>query len=333
MGQMTIDIGRRKFVAAFGGATVGLPLAARAQQVGKLPIIGFLGPATAAAWSQWFAAFTQRLRELGWIEGRTVTIESRWTEGRAERLAEIATELAELKVDIIVTGGPPAVLAAKHAAPATPIVFAISADAVGTGLVNSLARPGGNVTGLSVMIPNTVGKRLELLRQIVPELRRLAVMANVGFTETLLEREAVQSLAKTLGLDITTLEIRRSDDIAPAFAQLDDRAQALYVCPDPLMIINIARISALAISAKLPAIYGTRDYVEAGGLMSYGPNFRDLFSRSAELVDKILRGTKPADIPVEQPTKFNLVINLNTAKALGLTIPHNLLVLADEVIE
>ena len=204
---------------------------------------------------------------------------------------------------------------------------------MGTGLVSSLAKPGGNVTGLSVMIPNTAGKRLELLREVVPDLRRLAIMANVGFTETLLERDAIQSLAKTLDLEIITLETRRADDIEPAFAQINDRAQALYVCADPLMFINAARVNALARSARLPTMYGTRDYVEAGGLMSYGPNFRDLFSRTAELVDKILRGTKPADIPVEQPTKFDLVINLVTAKAIGIAIPGTLLARTDDVIE
>ena len=324
---------RREFIAFLGGATVAWPLAARAQKAAKLPTIGFLGPATALAWSRWFATFTQRLRELGWIEGRTVVIESRWTEGRADHSAELATELARFKVDVIVTAGLPAVIAAKQAAPATPIIFAIASDAVGTGLVSSLAKPGGNVTGLSVMIPNTAGKRLELLREVVPDLHRLAIMANVGFTETLLERDAVQSLAKAMDLEIITLEIRRVDDIEPAFAQLNDRAQALYICPDPLMFINAARINTLARSARLPTMHGTREYVEAGGLMSYGPNFRDLFSRAAELVDKILRGTKAADIPVEQPTKFELVINLKTATALGLTIPESFLVRADEVIE
>jgi putative tryptophan/tyrosine transport system substrate-binding protein len=324
---------RRDFIHAVVGSAIAWPLAARAQQAAKLPTVGFLGPATALAWRRWFATFTQRLRELGWIEGRTIVIESRWTEGRTDRSAELASELARLKVNIIVTAGHAAVTAAKQAAPATPIIFAIAADAVGTGLVSSLAKPGGNVTGLSVMIPNTAGKRVELLREVIPGLHRLAIMANVGFTETLLERDAVQSLAKILGLEIITLEIRQADDIEPAFAQINDRAQALYVCPDPLVFINAVRVNTLARSARLPTMYGTRDYVEAGGLMSYGPNFRDLFSRTAELVDKILRGTKPADIPVEQPTRFDLVINLVTAKALGITIPETLLARADEVIE
>ena len=319
--------------SALGGAAAAWPLAARAQQPGKLPTIGFLGASTPSAESQWIAAFVQRLRELGWIEGRTVAIEYRWAEGRSERFAEIAAEFVRLKVDVIVTSGTPAVLAAKQATSVIPIVFATAGDPVGTGLVASLARPGGNVTGLSIQSTDLAGKRLELLREVVPGLRRLAIMANVGNPVAVLEMGEVQAAARTLGLEVATFEIRRAEDIAPAFEALKGRADALYVCTDPLVNTNRIRINTLALGARLPTMHGFREYVEAGGLMSYGPNFPDLFRRAADYVDKILRGAKPGDIPVEQPTKFDLVINLTTAKALGLTVPPTLLARADEVIE
>jgi len=323
---------RREFITLVGGVA-GWPVAARTQQPGKLRTIGFLGVASASVWGQWVAAFVERLRELGWIEGQTVAIEYRWADGRTERFAEIAAEFARLKVDIVVTGGPQAVSAAKQAMPLTPIVFAITGDAVGTGIVASLARPGGNVTGLSMLIPDTAGKKLELLREIVPGFRRLAVMANVGFSESLQELGVVQPMARTLGLDVATLEIRRTEDIAPAFASLNGGAQALYVCSDPLVNTNRDRINTLAQSARLPTMYGLREYVEAGGLVSYGPNIPDLFRRAGDFVDKILRGAKPADLPVEQPTKFDLIVNLKTAKALGIEVPPRLLGRAHEVIE
>ena len=315
-----------------GGATAAWPLAARAQQPAKLPTIGFLGGTTPATWSLFVAAFVQRLRELGWIEGRTIAIEYRWAEGRGERFAEIAAEFVRLNVDVIVTVGG-AVLAAKQATSLIPIVFAAAADPVGSGLVASLARPGGNVTGLSSQFTDLAGKRLELLREIVPSLRQLAIMANAGYPAAVLEMAEVQATARTLGLEVTTLEIRRAEDIAPAFEALKGRAEALYVCSDILTTTNRVRVNTLALTARLPMMYGVREYVEAGGLMSYGPNFLDLWRRTGDLVDKILRGTKPAEIPVEQPTKFDLVINLTTAKALGLEVPPMLIARADEVIE
>jgi putative tryptophan/tyrosine transport system substrate-binding protein len=322
---------RRNFITLLCGA-MAWPLAARAQQAGKLPTIGFLGATTPATWSLFVAAFVQRLRELGWIEGRTVVIEYRWAEGRGERFAEIAAEFARLKVDVIVTAGG-AVLAAKQATSLIPIVFAVAADPVGGGLVASLVQPGGNVTGLSTQTAETAGKRLELLREIVPGLRQLAIMANAGYPAAVLEMAEVQAAARTLGLEVTTLEIRRAENIAPAFEALKGRVEALYVCADSLVTTNRVRINTLALAARLPVMHGVREYVEAGGLMSYGPNFPELFRRAADYVDKILRGAKPADIPVEQPTKFDLVINLTTAKALGLTIPETFLVRADEVLE
>jgi putative tryptophan/tyrosine transport system substrate-binding protein len=315
------------------GGAVASPIAARAQQPAKLPIIGFLGAATPSARSQWVAAFVQRLHELGWIEGRTVAIEYRWAEGRSERFAEIAAEFVRLKVDVIVTYATPPVIAAKEATAVIPIVSAVMGDPVGTGLVASLARPGGNVTGLSNQTADLAGKRLELLREFVPGLRRLAVLANVSNPTTVLEMGEVQAAARALGLDVVTLEIRRPEDIAPAFETLKGRAQALYVAGDPLVLVHRVRINTLALVARLPATYNQREYVEAGGLMSYAPNFPDLFRRAADFVDKILRGAKPADLPVEQPTKLDLVLNLTTARALGLTIPEAFLLRADEVIE
>ena len=324
---------RREFTTLFGGAAVAWPLAARAQQAGKLPTIGFLGQSTRSAASEWVAAFVQRLRELGWMEGRTITIEYRWSEGREERFAEIAAELVRLKVDVILTSGTPEVLAAKQATSVIPIVFATAGDPVGNGLIASLARPGGNVTGMSLQSNDTAGKRVELLREVVPSLRRLAILANVGNPFSVLELGEAQAAARTLGLEVDTLEIRRPEDIAPAFEALKGRAQALYVCTDGLVNANRIRINTLALSVRLPTMHGYRDYVEAGGLMSYGANLPDLFRRSADYVDKILRGAKPGDIPVEQPTKFDLVVNLTTAKALGLDVPPTLLARADEVIE
>ncbi len=324
---------RREFLGALGGAAAAWPLAARAQQVRKLPTIGYLGASTPAGQGQWLAAFLERLRELDWIEGRTVAIEVRWAENRAERYAEIAAEFVRLKVDVIATLGI-AVPAAKRATSSIPIVFAVDADPVGSGLVASLARPGGNVTGLSSQSPDTASKRLQLLREAVPGLRRLAILGNAGWYGAVQEMNEVQAVAPTLGLDIVDkLEIRRADDIAPAFSTLKNGAQGLYVSSDPLVATNRVRIITLALATRLPTSFVRREYIEAGGLMAYGPNFLDLNRRAADFVDKILRGAKPADIPVEQPTKFDLIINLTTAKALGLEVPPMLLARADEVIE
>jgi ABC-type uncharacterized transport system substrate-binding protein len=308
-------------------------LAVRAQQLGKLRTIGFLGQSTRSAGSEWVAAFGQRLRELGWIEGRTITIEYRWAEGREERFAQGAAELARLKVDVIVTSGTQSVMACKQATSVIPIVFATAGNPVGSGLVASLARPGGNVTGLATLAADLAGKRLELLREVVLGLRRLAIMGNVGNPFTVLELREVQAVAGTLGLEVLPFEIRGAQDIAPAFEMLKGRADALYVCTDALATTNRIRINTLALGARLPTMHGTRDYVEAGGLMSYGPNFPDLFRRAADYVDKILHGVKAGDIPVEQPTKFDLVVNLTTAKALGLDLQPTLLTRADEVLE
>jgi len=325
-------IGRRDFVTLLGGAAAAWPLAARAQQPGKVPTIGFLG-ANPLIESERVAAFVQRLRELGWIEGRTVSIEYRWAEGRSEGYAENAAELVRLKVDVIVTSTTPPSLAAKRATAVIPIVFAAANDPIGTGLVASLARPGGNVTGLANQMSDTSGKKLEFLREVVPGLRRLAIMVNAGNPGSMLDMSEAQATARRLGLGVTTSEIRRAEDIVPAFEALRDRADALYLCPDALLNTNRIRINILAVGARLPTMHGHREYVEAGGLISYGPNLANQFPRAADFVDKILRGAKPADIPVEQPTNFQFIVNLTTAKALRLDVPATLLARADEVIE
>jgi putative tryptophan/tyrosine transport system substrate-binding protein len=322
---------RREFITLLGGAAAAWPLAARAQQTAKLPTVGFVG-SNASAWSPWTANFVQRLRELGWIEGRTIVIEYRWSEGRPERNAEIAAEFVRLKVDVIVTNNF-ALPTLMQATEVIPIVFATGIDPVGGGLVASFARPGGNVTGLSMQSTDLASKRLELSREVLPRLRRLAIVGNVGNPQAVLEMGEVQAVARGLGIEVAPLEIRRAEDIAPAFEALKAQVDALYVVGDALVNANRTRIITLSLTARLPTIFNARSFIEAGGLMSYGPNFSDQFRRTAELVDKILRGTKPGDIPVEQPSRFELVINLTTAKGLGLTIPESFLLRADQVIE
>ena len=323
---------RRDFITLLGGGAAAWPLAVRAQQPAML-VIGFLGTGTPSSWSRWTPAFVNRLRELGWTEGRTVRIEYRWAEGRNDRYAEIAAELVRLKVDVIVTQGTSAVLAAKQATSVIPIVFASAGDPVGNGLVETLARPKGNVTGLSSQAAENAPKRLELLREVVPTLRTLAFIYNPGNLSSMRELGELQAAARTLNLEIAVSDIRRAEDIAPAFDAIKDRAEALFLISDPLLIANRVRIANLAQSMQLPTMGGWREFVEAGCLISYGSNIPEQFRRAADFVDRILRGAKPSDIPVEQPTKFELVINLKTAKALGLDVPATLLSRADEVIE
>ena len=317
---------RREFLTFLGAASVAplfWPHAANAQQPGKVQTIGFLGTTTPTIWSANVAAFLERLRELGWIDGRNIAIEYRWTGGRDDRYAELAAELAQRKVDIIVTAGTTAVLAVKKETTTIPIVFAAAGDPVRTGLVSSLARPGGNVTGLSNLQTDLGGRRLELLSEVVSGLKRVAILGNVDSPLITLEMEGVEAAAKKLGLEAFRIEVRKAEDIVPSIEGLKGAADALYVCSDPFLTTYRVRINTLAVSQKLPTMNAFREYVVAGGLMSYGPNFPDLFRRSGDYVDKILRGAKPADIPVEQPLKFNLVINTTTAKALGLTIPES----------
>jgi putative tryptophan/tyrosine transport system substrate-binding protein len=323
---------RRQFITLLGGAATMWPLRAGAQQQARLPTVGFLGAATPSAWGPYTAAFVARLRELGWIEGRTIAIEYRWADGRAERYAAIAAEFVQRKVDVIVTSGT-AAGAVKLATSVIPIVFAVAVEPLSSGLVANLARPGGNLTGLSSQTGDLGGKRLDLLREVVPGLRRLAIMGNADYSASMLEMGEVQAAARALGVEVVTLEVRRAEDFAPAFQALRQRADALYISSESLISANRVRIVILALAERIPTIYGERMHAEAGGLMAYGANLPDLFRRSAEYVDKILRGAKPGDLPVEQPIKFDLVINLITAKALGLEVPPTLLARADEVIE
>jgi putative ABC transport system substrate-binding protein len=324
-----MTIRRREFITLLGGAATW-PMGARAQ---VMPVIGLLDSTSSSTQIERLVPLRQRLRELGWIEGRNVAIEARWAEGSNERSAEIAAEFVRLQVAVIVTAGTPTTVAAKQATSVIPIVFVGSGDPVGTGLVASLGRPGGNITGLSNQNVDIASKRVALLRDVVPTLRRLAIMANVDNPSAAQEMREVQAAARMLGVESVPLEIRRREDIAPAMEALKSRADALSVVVDGLTLSNRARINILALGGQMPTMHNGRNELEAGGLMSYGANNADQFRRAGDLVDKILRGTKPGDIPVEQPTKFDLVINLITAKALGLTVPNALLATADEVIE
>jgi putative ABC transport system substrate-binding protein len=322
---------RREFITLISGAATW-PLAARGQQPRSCRPLGSWARRRPRARTNGPLLLCSACANSAGSGGRTVAIEYRWAEGRSERYVEIAAEFVRLKVDVIVAPGG-ATLAPKGATSVIPIVFAAASDPVGGGLVASLARPGGNVTGLSLQATDLTGKRFELLREVLPSLRRLAVIANAGYAAAVLEMREVQAAAHTLGLEVATPEIRRAEDIAPAFELLKGRAEALYVCGDQLMITNRIRIITPALAARLPTIFPVREFVEAGGLMSYGANYPDLFRRTADYVDKILRGAKPADLPVEQPTRFDLVISLITARALDITVPPNVVARADDVIE
>jgi putative ABC transport system substrate-binding protein len=322
---------RREFVRGLCSGIAAWPLAAYGQQVGKPRRIGVLG-ADAMVWRPWTAAFLARLRELGWTEGDTVAIEYRWAEGSSARVSEIAADFLRQNVAVIVTYGS-AVAVLKQATTVTPVVFAVAVDPVRGGLVASLERPGGNVTGMSIQQSDLIGKRLELLREVIPQFRRIAIMFDAGYSGSVLEASDVKATARALGLDYAALEIRRPEDIPPTLDAIKAKVDALYVVSDALIATNRMRIITFALNARLPTILSYRDYVEAGGLMSFGPNYADLFRRTADMVDKVLRGKTPGDIPVEQASKFEFVINRTTAKRLGLRIPTTLLATADEVIE
>ena len=305
---------------------------APAQQPTKIPRIGILVGASASFFSARAEAFRQRLRELGYVEGKNIVLEYRYADGKSDRLPALAAELVQLKVDVIVATGP-AILAAKKASATIPIVFALAADPVGTGLVASLARPGGNITGLSLMAPDLDGKRLELLKEAFPKVARVAFLWEGGSrgNRALTDMEAA---TKALGLKLQSLEVRGLDDFESAFARAKrDGAHALITAPGPLLNTQQRQVLDFAAKNRLPAMYPFSEFVEAGGLMSYAPNIADLFRRAADFVDKILKGTKPADIPVEQPMKFEFIVNLKAAKQIGLTIPPNVLVRADKVIK
>lgn len=322
---------RREFTWLIGSATVALPFALHAQQA-KSPVIGLLVPGSEASHGAWVAAFARRLAELGWTDGRNITIAYRWAAGDNQRMAAFAAEFVQRNVDVIVSSAN-GVLVARRATASIPIVSAAVSDPVTTGLVESLARPGGNVTGLTAQPSELSSKRVDLLREIVPNLRRLSAIANVAASSFRQETDSIRAAAAKLGIEADIRELRTADDIAPALASLKGRTDALYVLSEPLVNANRDRILAAASAERIPTMFGFREFVDAGGLMSYGPNFPDLFSRAAEFVDRILRGAKPADMPVELPVKFDLIVNLRVAKAIGITIPESFLVRVDEVIE
>jgi putative tryptophan/tyrosine transport system substrate-binding protein len=322
---------RRDFITLLGGAAAAWPIAARAQQSVRRPTLGLLIPGSPAIYSQRVGALVQRLRELGWVDGSTIAIEYRWA--ATQKFDDIAAEFVRAKVDVIFTSGTPPTVAAKKATSQIPIVFAPAGDPLASGLVASLARPGGNITGLSNQTADIAGKRVELLRELAGQVRRLAIMVKSNNASAASEMREVKAAAGTLGIEVLPLEIGRAEDIGPAFETIKGRADALYVVIDSLVTTHLNRINTLALGARLPTMHGARELVVAGGLMSYAASYEDLFQRGAEYIDKILRGTKPADLPVEQPTKFDLIVNLTTAKVLGLTIPEAILLRADEVIE
>ena len=310
------------------------PLPTEAQPAGKFARLGFLGMDTPSAVPSFVEAFREGLRELGWVEGRNISIEFRDAGGRPERLSDLAAELIRLKVDVIVARGTQAAGAAKQASPTIPIVVPVSGDAVGTGLVASLARPGGNVTGLTFIAPETSGKRLQLVKEALPGATKVAVLWNPADPPRKLEFKQTEDAAPRVGVKLLSLEVRGPEDLEGQFSAITkEPVQALIVFVDPITVTHRKRIADLAARARLPMISGEREFAAAGALMSYGPSFPELFRRAATYVDKILKGAKPADLPVEQPTKFELVINLKTARTLGLTIPQPLLLRADQLIQ
>jgi putative ABC transport system substrate-binding protein len=322
---------RRDFLAGLAGVTVAPPLAARAQQ-GKVPTIGVLGTATPAAWRERTAALVDRLGQLGWIDGRSVAIDYRWADGKVEKFAEIADDFVRRKVDIIVTAGG-AGLAVKRATTSIPVVLAIANDPVASGLVAGLARPGGNITGLSLQTPDLAGKRIELLREFLSGARRIAALADFITVSSKQEMDEVERAASRLGLEVVRVEVHDASEVVPALKALAGTVDALYVCTGPLVNNMGNAISEAANAIRLPTMHGEKSQVEAGGLISYGPVVTDMYRRAAELVDKILRGARPGDLPIEQPTKFEMAVNLKTAKAIGVVVPPALLGRADEVIE
>ena len=322
---------RREFFALLGGMAATIPLAAHAQPSARRPMVGLLIPGSPASYGQRVAALVDRLRGLGWVDGSTCTIEYRWVP--TQRFDDVAAELVRSKVDVIFTSGTPPTVAARRATSEIPIVFAPAGDPVAAGLVASLARPSGNVTGLSNQTAEIASKRVELLREFAGQIRRLAIIVKSDNASANSEKRQVEAAAGTLGIEVVPLEIRQENDIAPAFETLKGRADGLYVVIDSLVTTHANRINALALGARLPTMHGARELVAAGGLMSYAASYEDLYRRGAEYIDKILRGTKPANIPVEQPTKFDLVINLTTAKVLGLITTEAFLQRADEIIE
>jgi putative ABC transport system substrate-binding protein len=331
--DVPFDRRRRAFVRSLGGVAFSWSLAARAQPRQKVPVIGLMGSGTPATLGELPRAFVGRLAEIGWVEGRNVMIEYRWGEGRTERFAEIAAEFVRLNVDLIVTHNTPPTLAAKKATSTIPIIFATAGDPGGSGIVSSLSKPGGNVTGLSSQAPEIAGKRVELLRELMPNVRRLGVLIDTNNPYAERDVSEAQKAAGVLGIEMTIARVQKADDIEPALDRLRSQAQALYILAVPVLLTHRTRIIEMAFAAGLPTIHDVREYVDSGGLLSYGPNWVAMWSQAAVFADKILRGAKPGDLPVEQPTLFSLVLNAATAKALGLVIPNSILQRADELID
>jgi ABC-type uncharacterized transport system substrate-binding protein len=327
-------IDRRTFLAGTGAVLLAAPLAAEGQQVAKAPRIGFLGPRTLAGMGLSLEAFRQGLRELGYVEGQNITIEYRFANDRPEQLPALAAELVRLKVDIIVAAETPAIRPARDATRTVAIVFPVAGDPVATGDVDSLARPGRNVTGLSILAPDLGGKRVQLLKEVIPGLSRLAVLWVSENPYAALVLRETEAAARTVGVHLQPVIVQGPAEFERAFSgMVREGAEALIVMPDSMLYANRAHVVSLAAKNHLPAISPWREYVEAGGLIGYGPSIPDMYRRAATYVDKILKGAKPANLPIEQPTTFELVINLNTAKALGLTIPLSLLKRADRIVQ
>jgi ABC-type uncharacterized transport system substrate-binding protein len=328
------DMKRREFITLVGGATAAWPLAARAQQAAKIPRIGFLGNSTAELEANLIGPFRDGLRALGYEEGRNIAIEYRWAEGKYERFPALIAELIASKAEVIVTAGTPASLAVKTATASIPVVMIAVGEPVATGLVASLARPGGNITGVTSISPEIEGKRLELLREVMPDLAHIAVLWNAGSPVQVIQESETRVAAQALGMKMLSLGVRTLEEIEGAFAtMLRERPEALFVLADRLFLHHRKRIMDFAVQHRLPGVHAYRELVEVGGLMSYGPSYADMHRRAATYVVRILKGEKPADLPVERPVKFELVLNLKTAKALGLEVPPTLLTRADEVIE
>jgi putative ABC transport system substrate-binding protein len=325
---------RREFITLLGGEAAAWPLTARAQQLGRVYRIGLLETAPVAANAANFDALRKGLRELGYVEGRNLVLDYRSADGRPERFPQLAAELLRLNVDLIVTRGTPAVMAAKNATATVPVVMAASGEPVGTGVVTGLARPGGNVTGLSALTSELIPKRLELMREMIAGIRRIAFVQNIGNPIAPSQWEQLATTARSLGLEVQLLDVRKPEDIVRAFdTAIAWRADAMLVGNDTVTQANRRQVVELAAKHRLPSMYHAREFVDAGGLMTYGVSYPDLYRRAATFVDKILKGARPADLPIEQPTKFELVINVKTAKALVLDVPPMLLARADEVIE
>jgi len=321
-------------IVAFALSVLLTPPATEAQQRAHLPRVGYLGTSSASLEAELVKAFRDGLRDLGYVEGQNILIEYRWAEGNYQRFPDLVADLVNLKVDVILTAGTPGALAAKRATQTIPIVMAVTGDAVGTGLVSSLARPGGNLTGLTMMVPDLEGKRLEILREVVPKLTALVVLLNTANPLTAIQWKQTEISARTLGIQLQSVELRRPEEFKDAFAKVArQRPDGITMVADRFLLAHRMQIVDFVAKTRLPAIYPYRDFVVAGGLMSYSPSYEDLFRRSATYVDKILKGAKPSDLPIEQPTKFELLVNMRTAKTLGVPIPPSLLLRADHVVE